>query len=83
MTDLRQSLRVPVEELVWSDSLEALVSQDTSSIEPSDEIVGQSRAVKAIQLGLAMRSHGYNIFVSGIYGTGRSTIVEKLIEGAL
>ena len=44
------------------------------------EIVGQDRAVKAIKRGLAMKSHGYNIFVSGTNGTGRTATVQKLLD---
>ncbi len=77
---MRQTLRVPIEELTWRDSLEELAGQTTASVKPLEEIVGQARAVKAIRLGLSIKSPGYNIFVAGIHGTGRSTIVEKLID---
>ncbi|MEJ2715674.1 MAG: ATP-binding protein [Deltaproteobacteria bacterium] len=82
MSDLRETLRVPLEELSWRDSLAELVGESTSSIEPHEEIVGQERAVKAIRFGLAMKSSGYNIFVSGMNGSGRETIVRRLIEEA-
>jgi lon-related putative ATP-dependent protease len=80
MSDRKQTLRVPPEELTWKGSLEAVVGESTASLEPREEIIGQSRAVKAIRLGLAMKSRGYNIFVAGINGTGRTSIVEKLVE---
>lgn len=80
MSDLRETLRVPVEELSWRDSLANIVGESTAAIVPQEEIIGQARAVKAIRLGLAMKSSGYNIFVSGINGTGRKATVERLIE---
>jgi predicted ATP-dependent protease len=52
---------------------------DTSELEPLDEVIGQKRAVQAIDFGLNMKSPGYNIFVTGIAGTGKSTIVKEII----
>lgn len=80
MSDLRETLRLPVEELSWSDSLDKIVGESTAAVKPHDGIIGQSRAVKAIRLGLAMKSRGYNIFVAGYPGAGRTTTVEKLLE---
>lgn len=40
-------------------------------------IIGQPRAVDALRLGLAIRAQGYNIFVAGEVGTGRSTTVRN------
>lgn len=37
------------------------------------EILGQSRAIKAIETGLSIDRKGYNIFVSGGPGTGRNS----------
>ncbi len=40
-------------------------------------IIGQDRALAALRLGLALRTDGYNIFVAGEVGTGRSTCVRR------
>ncbi len=80
MSNLRETLRVPVEELTWSESLEEIVGESTATVDPHEGIIGQSRAVKAIRLGLAMKSPGYNIFVAGINGTGRKATAERLIN---
>ena len=53
---------------------------DTSEIEPLDEVIGQKRAVEAINFGLNMSSPGYNIFVTGLEGTGKSTIVKDILD---
>jgi len=42
-------------------------------------IIGQDRAQEAIRLGLAVRAEGYNIFVTGLVGSGRSTVVRRLL----
>ena len=54
--------------------------KNTSEIKPLDEVIGQKRAVQAIEFGLNMKSPGYNIFVTGEEGTGKSTIVRDLVS---
>jgi len=57
---------------------DAFKFKDTSELTPLDVVIGQERAVQAIEFGLNMRSPGYNIFVTGAEGTGKSTIVRDL-----
>lgn len=54
--------------------------KNTSEIEPLSEVIGQQRAVHAIEFGLNMKSPGYNIFVTGIEGTGKSTIIQDIVN---
>ena len=53
--------------------------QDTSEVQPLAAVIGQERAVQAIDFGLNMKSAGYNIFVTGPVGTGKSTIVGDIV----
>ena len=53
--------------------------KNTSEIKPLSEVIGQQRAVQAIDFGLNMKSPGYNIFVTGVEGTGKSTIVKDIV----
>ena len=80
MTDLKERLRLTVEDLTWIPQIQGIIGRSTSDIEPQKEIIGQDRAVKAITRGLAMKSHGYNIFVVGINGTGRTETVLRLLD---
>ena len=52
----------------------------TTEVHPLEGVIGQERAVQAIEFGLNMNVSGYNIFVTGIEGTGKSTIVTKLVK---
>ena len=54
--------------------------KNTSEVKPLDTVIGQERAVQAIEFGLNMTSSGYNIFVTGVEGTGKSTIVRDLVN---
>lgn len=67
----------PVKKLSYNDLLVNVNVQkfkDTSEIKPSYKLVGQDRALKALDFGLSMRYFGYNIFVSGNDGIGRKNI---------
>ena len=46
----------------------------------NDGIIGQKRAVKAIDLGMKMQQKGYNIFMAGFTGTGRSTYAQTVAQ---
>lgn len=43
-------------------------------------IIGQDRAVEAIHFGLDIQSPGYNIFVMGPTGTGRRSILLRIVQ---
>jgi len=46
----------------------------------SRNIIGQSRAVASFNFGLATRRKGYNIYVSGITGSGKTTFAKHFAE---
>lgn len=52
----------------------------TGEAEPVSEIIGQDRALKALQFGLQVDGKGYNIYVSGPPGIGKMTSVESYLE---
>ncbi|MEJ2582772.1 MAG: AAA family ATPase, partial [Acidobacteriota bacterium] len=54
--------------------------KDSTSIKPAATIVAQDRAVEAIAFGLAMRGIGFNVFVTGMSGTGRLTTIKSFVE---
>jgi lon-related putative ATP-dependent protease len=57
--------------------------KSTADLAPLQQIIGQDRAMRALQFGLKMKDGGYNIYVSGMSGTGRKTaIVNFLTEKA-
>ncbi|MBI1902752.1 MAG: AAA family ATPase [Planctomycetia bacterium] len=52
----------------------------TDDLEPLDQIVGQERAMRALDFGLAVRHRGYNIYIAGMTGAGRKQLVQRLLE---
>ncbi len=53
---------------------------DTSEVAPTNGVIGQERAVRAMEFGLQVRTKGYNIYVSGITGTGKTNYAETYIK---
>ncbi|MBI4916121.1 MAG: AAA family ATPase [Acidobacteria bacterium] len=67
---------IPSQELRWSCPQEWLPAESTAKIEPSQGIIGQDRAVKALEFGLSVDSLGFNVFATGLVGTGKMTAIE-------
>jgi lon-related putative ATP-dependent protease len=53
----------------------------TADLPGLDTIVGQKRAVQALDFGLGMRNVGFNVYVAGQPGTGKVTAVHTFLEG--
>jgi lon-related putative ATP-dependent protease len=52
----------------------------TQELAPLQEIIGQGRAVRALKFGLGIKERGFNIYVAGLPGTGRTTAVKSFLE---
>ena len=52
----------------------------TDELEPLTEIIGQERAVKALQFGLDIQEEGFNVYVAGLPGTGKKTAILTYLE---
>src|SRR5512136_2768066 len=76
----RRLEEVPVEKLRWRCDPQSLPFETTASVVACDEIIGQERAEEAIRVGLNIGSIGYNIFVTGLAGTGRFTTIKCVLE---
>jgi ATP-dependent Lon protease len=67
---------LPASELRWQCPGEWIAAESTADVTPSTGIIGQARAVRALEFGLAIESLGFNVFVTGLTGTGRMTAIE-------
>ncbi len=75
----RHSLALRPDQLRWQCTPEKLGITSMDGVTPLREIVGQDRALRALKMGMAMRQSGYNIFATGLPGTGRSTTIKTLL----
>ena len=72
--------KVPVSMLAPEIDPGLLGFEDTGELEPLTEIIGQERAVEALEFGLHMTSPGFNLYVSGPVGTGKGTLVRQMVK---
>lgn len=68
--------------LRWRCDPAWLPFETTDELAEMREIVGQSRAVAAVQFGVEMRRDGYNLFVLGPPGIGKRSVVQRCLEDA-
>lgn len=61
---------------------DSLDFETTDEVTPLEGMIGQERALSALQLALGMAEPGFNLFVSGPSGTGKSTVLAAHIKQA-
>lgn len=72
--------KVSEDNLKFKCSLDDLDFKTTEDIEPLGGIIGQDRAVTSIEFGLKMKHKGYNIYIAGVSGIGRTNYAKSLIK---
>ncbi|MFA7227569.1 MAG: ATP-binding protein [Melioribacteraceae bacterium] len=82
MTLLKARKHEPLkpEDLKWTCDTGVFDFEDTKNVKPIEGIVGQERALKALRLGVELKSPGYNIFITGLSGTGKFTAISQMLE---
>lgn len=52
----------------------------TADLEERLSVLGQDRAICAVELGINIKSRGYNLFCLGPEGTGKTSLVKRILE---
>ncbi len=71
---------------VTTEKLRRICDPQTLNCNTSEElkaakaIIGQERAARSLKFGLGIKAAGFNIYVAGLPGTGRRTMVEHFLE---
>ena len=71
---------VPIDNLRWSCDPKLFKFECTKDMYPLREFIGQDRAIRAVEFGLNMTNDGYNIYVAGLTGTGKTSMVRTYIN---
>ncbi|MBU1490498.1 MAG: AAA family ATPase [Gammaproteobacteria bacterium] len=77
---LAARLRLAPDALTRPFAPEQFAFTSTDDLEPFRGVLGQERAVDALQFGVAMPRPGYNVFVMGEPGTGRFSFVRRYLK---
>jgi len=77
---MKKKLSLPLKKLKWSCDPDLFKFKTTAELPPFDGVISQKRAVSALDFGLGITGSGFNIYVSGPIGTGRSSTVKPAVE---
>ena len=69
-----------VEEVRWTCDPGRFDFETTQSLGSPEPFLGQKRALRALQFGAAARNPGFNVFVVGEHGTGRTSMSMQHLE---
>lgn len=72
--------KLKAEELRVTCKTENAKFDTTAEVAPLEGMIGQERAVRAMEYGLQVKRPGYNIFMTGLTGTGKSSYAQSIIE---
>ena len=72
--------RLQPSQVRWKCDPDLFDFETTNDVDPALEVVGQQTAHDALVFGIQCEAPGQNIYVRGSRGTGRSRMVEKLLE---
>lgn len=81
-TPLRRALGLKPDQLRRRVDPKTLRFATTAEVEPLTGTIGQPRALDAIEFGIQIETRGYNLFVSGLPGSGRTTTVRDYVDRA-
>lgn len=73
-------LPLDAEELCRTCDPDQFTFETTAELDDLQEVIGQDRAVDAIQFGIGIQRSGYNLFALGPNGTGKHTSVKRSLE---
>ncbi|RME38970.1 MAG: ATP-binding protein, partial [Planctomycetota bacterium] len=76
----RPAHAVPPDDLRWRCDPQSLSFTSTEEVQPVTGVVGQETAAEALRFGLQTTAPGQHIFVRGPIGSGRLTLVRRLVE---
>lgn len=78
-----QHVSQPLEptQLRWTCDVSELDFQTTDELPDLHQLLGQDRALSALEFGISMRREGYHLYVMGPTGVGKRTAVMQALAG--
>lgn len=77
---LTDECKIPVEKLAWKCDPEIFEFETTDDVTVQDDTIGQERAIRSINFGLGMVENGFNLYLAGETGTGRTTSIMSILK---
>ncbi len=73
-------LLLPADKLRWNCDPELLGFETTDELPDFDSAIGQKRALRSIDFGLGVEAAGFNLYISGETGTGRTSTIASILH---
>ena len=80
---LARKYEVPAEQVCWHCNTAEFSFECTDELVPPQGLIGQDRALQAIQFGLEVEKKGYNLFVTGLTGTGKASAIKRHLQAII
>jgi lon-related putative ATP-dependent protease len=71
---------LPAQALSRRCDLDSFDFETTDDLAPLSDFIGQERAMRAVEFGAGIASHGFNIYALGLPGSGKTTLIRKFLE---
>lgn len=75
------SIRLEPQELYTVTNPADIEYDSTAEVDTSEyDVIGQSRALEAIEFGVGMRRDNYNLYLAGSKGLGKHAVMQRVLE---
>jgi predicted ATP-dependent protease len=71
---------LPAEKLRWNCDPDLLGFETTAELPEFNDAIGQKRALRSIEFGLGVDGSGFNLYISGETGTGRTSTIASILR---
>jgi len=79
---MKHATQLKGSEVRWRCDAEQLGFDSTKEVTPVKGVVGQNEAVDALRFAIECRAFGQNVYVRGLSGTGRMSMVSDILKAS-
>lgn len=77
---MSDSYLIPADKLRWNCDPDLLDFETTAELPDFNDAIGQKRALRSIEFGLGVDGSGFNLYISGETGTGRTSTIASILN---
>jgi predicted ATP-dependent protease len=77
---MSDSRLIPADKLRWNCDPDLLDFETTAELPDFNDAIGQKRALRSIEFGLGVDGSGFNLYISGETGTGRTSTIASILS---
>ena len=71
---------ISADKLRWNCDPDLLGFETTAELPDFNDAIGQKRALRSIEFGLGVEGSGFNLYISGETGTGRTSTIASILS---